>query len=151
VSAPSAKPLPGRPPDRLFVTVKAAVWQGERLLLVREDEGGGVHSYDLPGGRLDAGEAVDAGLERELREEIGAAIARKSALPAKVWATVNRDGVGVVALLYEVELVSTRVELGGSAEVLAAEYLTLAELLAFRGSVHKPFIAEYFRERCARD
>src|SRR5262245_1198075 len=85
-----------REPARHFVTLKAAVWNGDRLLLVREDVGEESSSIDLPGGRIERDESIEEGLRREIREELGVEIARLASLPTKVWATRTRDGVGVV-------------------------------------------------------
>jgi ADP-ribose pyrophosphatase YjhB (NUDIX family) len=128
-------------PARHYVTLKAAVWKGDRLLLVHEDTG----ESDLPGGRIERDESIEQGLRREIREELGVEIAQLSPLPTKVWATRNADGVGVVGILYEAELASLRFEHTG--EVVGASFLGYEELLAARGGVHKPFIVEYFRDR----
>lgn len=137
-----------RPPDRLYVAVKAAVWKRDRLLLVREGAPEAGH-YDLPGGRLDAGESLESGLRRELREELGVEIKEWSGLPIKTWATVSRDGTGVVALLYRVTLASEEFTHAPGDEVTAAQWLTLEELLRAQGAIHKPFVLEYFREALA--
>ena len=133
-----------REPARHFVTLKAAIWKGDRLLLVHEDTG----ESDLPGGRIERDESIEQGLRREIREELGVEIAQLASLPTKVWATRNTDGVGVVGLLYEAELASLRFEHSG--EVVGASFLCFEELLAARGGVHKPFIVEYFRDRRSR-
>ena len=134
-------------PARHYVTLKAAVWKGDRLLLVHEDTGEEAASVDLPGGRIERDESIEAGLRREIREELGVEIAQLSALPAKLWATRSADGVGVVGILYEVELASLCFDHSGALEVVGASFLSYPELLAAQGGVHKPFIVEYFRER----
>jgi 8-oxo-dGTP pyrophosphatase MutT (NUDIX family) len=136
-----------REPARHFVTLKAAVWKGDRLLLVHEDTGEGPVSIDLPGGRIEREESIEAGLRREIREELGVEIARLAALPRKLWATCTADGVGVVGILYEAELASQAFDHSGALEVVGATFLSYEELVAARGGVHKPFIVEYFRER----
>jgi 8-oxo-dGTP pyrophosphatase MutT (NUDIX family) len=136
-----------REPARHFVTLKAGVWKGDRLLLVHEDLGEGATSIDLPGGRIERDESLEQGLRREIREELGVEIAQLAALPSKLWATRTVDGVGVVGIVYEVELASLGFDHSGAHEVVGASFLSYPELLAARGGVHKPFIVEYFRER----
>jgi len=132
------------PPDaaRLFVSLKAAVWKGERLLLQREDQGDGREVWDLPGGRLDHGEELDEGLRRELREELGVEVATCSALPLKVWTTVNRFGAGVVALLYGVELASEGFDHSGAPEVLEARWMTREDFAGTPDHTHARAIRE---------
>lgn len=116
-----------RDPALLFVTLKAAVWKGGRLLLQYETPTQGSPGWDLPGGRLDRGESVEEGLHRELREELGVGVRRCSPLPVKVWTAINRCGHGVVALLYRVELDSQDFDHSGAADVQRAAYLSLDE------------------------
>ena len=56
------------------VTVKALIFVDDNILLIRKPEG----LWDLPGGRLDAGEHPEAALRREIREELG------------IWANVGK-------------------------------------------------------------
>lgn len=60
-------------PQIFFVGVKALVCDSEgRILLVHIPEwGGNPEHWDMPGGRLDAGEDFRTALRRELLEEIG--------------------------------------------------------------------------------
>lgn len=47
------------------VSVKGVVWVGERVVLAHNAR----KQWELPGGRLDRHEAMEAGLAREIREE----------------------------------------------------------------------------------
>ena len=134
-------------PARHFVTVKAAVWDGDRLLLMREDAGEGQVAVDLPGGRLEEDESLEQGLRREIREELGVELARLAALPTKLWSTRTVDGIGVVGILYEAALASLSFDHAGAAEILGAAFFSYEELLAAHCGVHKPFIVEYFAAR----
>ena len=134
-------------PARHFVTLKAAVWKGDRLLLVHEDAGPGRTLIDLPGGRIEPDESIEQGLRREIREELGVEIAQLAPLPSKLWATRTAEGVGVVGILYEVELASQSFDHAGAHEVVGASFLSYEELLDAPGGVHKPFIVEYFDAR----
>lgn len=51
------------------VTVKAVIWEGERLLLLHSPRW---ESYKFAGGGVEAGESHADALARELREELGA-------------------------------------------------------------------------------
>jgi ADP-ribose pyrophosphatase YjhB (NUDIX family) len=55
----------------LQVTAGVAVVEGDRILLVRRADDG---SWCLPGGRLEVGESLRAGAEREFAEETGRAV-----------------------------------------------------------------------------
>lgn len=129
-------------PALLHVTLKAAVWKGERLLLQREDQGDGLETWDLPGGRIDPGEDLATALARELREELGVEVASRSELPIKVWTTVNRKGIGVVALLYRVELASEDFDHSGAPEVVEADWLDRARFAATDPHPHHAAILE---------
>ena len=134
------------PPDKLYVTAKAVVRRGDALLLLEERLPDGRTVLDLPGGRLDVGEDVRAGLERELAEELGVGARSIGALPVKVWTAVNGRGDGVVALAYEVELETgdrtDAFDHTASPEVLAARFVTAAEHAAAPDFLHRPAIDE---------
>jgi 8-oxo-dGTP pyrophosphatase MutT (NUDIX family) len=49
------------------VTAKALIFIDNRILLIRKPEG----VWDLPGGRLEAGEHPERALKREIEEELG--------------------------------------------------------------------------------
>ena len=52
------------------------------ILITRRRDGTVYAGYwELPGGKLDPGESVEAGVERELREELGIAVTVGQALP----------------------------------------------------------------------
>ena len=53
------------------VGVGAVCVRGGRLLLVLRGRGVAVGTWSIPGGRLESGEALAAGVQRELREETG--------------------------------------------------------------------------------
>lgn len=49
------------------VSVKAKIYQNEKIILVKED----YKNWDLPGGGLEYNESINEALNRELMEEIG--------------------------------------------------------------------------------
>ncbi|HSW65658.1 MAG TPA: NUDIX hydrolase [Bacillota bacterium] len=57
------------PPQNYYrVSVKALIFDNQRRVLVFKDHAG---EYEMPGGGLDHGESYEAGIRRELREEVG--------------------------------------------------------------------------------
>lgn len=54
--------------NRLPVTVKAVILSADRRVLILRKTGG---AHDLPGGKVDPGETVEAALAREVFEETG--------------------------------------------------------------------------------
>jgi 8-oxo-dGTP diphosphatase len=62
----------------LFIASKALIVREGKVLVIRESGTykDGVHAqkYDLPGGRLEAGEHFDEALKREVKEETGLAV-----------------------------------------------------------------------------
>ena len=135
-------------PDKHYVTIKAAVIKEGKLLLQKEVKSSGKTIWDLPGGRIDEGENIREGLERELFEEIGVKASSISDLPIKVWSAKSSDGV--VALLYRVELESEDFVYnnGVEDEVFDAKFISKDEFLENSplDHVHKPFILEFFNE-----
>lgn len=147
---PRADPVLDRtvPPDKLFVTAKAVVRCGSRLLLLREQLPNGAIVLDLPGGRLDLGEDIELGLRRELFEELGVEATSVSPLPIKTWTGVNLLDDGVVALAYAVELTtgerSDAFDHSASPEVLGATWVDSEQHAASADFLHKAAIAELF-------
>ena len=141
-------------PDKHYVTIKAAIWKGDKLLIQKErktDDGRVV--WDLPGGRIDTNEQIHEGLKREVQEELGVEVTSIGSQPVKTWVTVTRAGDSVVALLYEAELASEEFNFNtiddDTWEVLEAKYLTAEEFNLVQGEdfTHIPFIKEYFKEQ----
>ena len=148
-------------PDKHYVTIKAAIWKGDKLLIQKEKkiagDGKGYRSgevvWDLPGGRVDANEKIHEGLKREIKEELGVDVVSIGDNPVKVWSTIAKSGDNVIALLYEVKLASEDFNFntieGEPWGVLEAKYLTAEEFNLVEGEdfTHIPFIKEYFKEQ----
>ncbi len=60
---------------KLFVATKAFIVFKEKVLIIREssryESGTNQGKFDVVGGRVEAGERFDAGLHREIKEEVG--------------------------------------------------------------------------------
>lgn len=60
---------------KLFISTKAFIVHQNKVLIIREadayDDGVAAGKYEIPGGRVEPGESFDAGLLRELEEEVG--------------------------------------------------------------------------------
>ena len=133
-------------PEKHYVTVKAAIWKGGKLLLQKEERKNGKIVYDLPGGRIDIGESLHEGLRREVLEEIGVEIEAISDLPVKIWSKES-GGDGVVAMIFEIKLKSEDFNynfVSDTSEVIEAQYMSKQDYLDKPDFIHKQAILEYF-------
>jgi 8-oxo-dGTP diphosphatase len=90
-----------RYPDAPLVGVAAAVFDVTgRVLLVQRGRPPRAGSWGLPGGLLEVGETLVAGVQRELREECGVEIAVGAV--AGVFEPITRDDAGRVEYHYVV-------------------------------------------------
>jgi mutator protein MutT len=76
------------------VSVKGVVFVGDRVVLLKNDR----EEWELPGGRLEAGEAPAACVVREIREELGIDVAVVTILDC--WLYEARPGREVVIVTY---------------------------------------------------
>jgi len=69
---PHAQHPPASFASRRIRVAAAVVWRGERLLLTQRPPGGPLGlQWELPGGKIEAGESPEHALVREIREELG--------------------------------------------------------------------------------
>ena len=88
-------------PDAPLVGVAAAVFNAEgQVLLVKRGRPPGVGNWGLPGGLLDLGESLEAGVRREVREECGVEIEIGGL--ASIFQPVDRDDDGRIRYHYVV-------------------------------------------------
>jgi 8-oxo-dGTP diphosphatase len=58
-------------PTRPYLAVSAAIFRGDRVLIVRRSRPPAQGIYTLPGGGVELGETLEAAVIREVREETG--------------------------------------------------------------------------------
>jgi ADP-ribose pyrophosphatase YjhB (NUDIX family) len=85
-------------PERPIVGVGAVVWRGRQVLLIRRGKPPRLGQWSLPGGALHLGEKLAEGVEREVREETGLALARVELLTTVD--LIERDEAGGVRYHY---------------------------------------------------
>jgi NAD+ diphosphatase len=97
----------------------AVIRRGRRILLTRRAAEPYAGTWDLPGGFIEAGERPDQALRRELREELGLAVARVRVFTLES-DRYGPDGIPVLPITYEATMVSER--LRPADDVSAAEW-----------------------------
>jgi 8-oxo-dGTP diphosphatase len=85
----------------------AIIVRGGRVLLGRRARAPYAGTWDLPGGFLEPYEMPEAGLDRELREELGVGL-RASRLVGYAVDRYGKGGMAVLALVYRVTPTSVR-------------------------------------------
>lgn len=97
------------------VIVAAAVAiEGGRVLLTRRPENTHLAGkWEFPGGKLEAGEAPEAALVREMREELGVECEVSEVLDVTFWRYPNKD---VLLLFYRVKLTAGEIQHIGVAD-----------------------------------
>ena len=84
-----------------FLVVAAALIASDQRVFVQQRIAGKQHGglWEFPGGKVECGEAPEAALVRELREELGIIVETKALRPLS-FATVSSDDRHLVLLLY---------------------------------------------------
>ena len=117
-----------RPIQSFQVGIKAFVWHEQRLLLVQER--GGAQLWELPGGRIDAGEqgiAPAAVLQRELREELGAGFSCRIGAPCACWVRDSASGRPLPVFLVGLQCTEPAGEIDLSDEHVAWRWIRRGE------------------------
>ncbi len=117
-------------PDTPRVGVGAVVMKDERVLLVRRGVPPSEGLWAIPGGGLELGETLQAGAEREIREETGLRI--KAGEPIYSFDFIQYDDEGNIRFHYVV--VDLRADYidgqpRGADDALEARWFSAAELL----------------------
>lgn len=93
------------------ITVKAAIIDGDRLLLLRRGFRSGKAKqglWELAGGGVEKGESPDFSLRREVREETGLELAELK--PVLIWNRSREEGE-IIGITYLAKPVSTDIKL----------------------------------------
>ena len=119
-----------------YIATKAFVMHSERILIIREAgkyrDGTHQGKFDLPGGRIDPGEALAAGLVREVKEEtgldieIGQPFFANEALPAPV---VDGDTLQIIRIFFTCRASTLAVKL--SADHDSYEWINPSEFKSY--------------------
>ena len=73
---------------RFPVSIKGVVFQGERAVLLKNER----DEWELPGGRLEAGEDPRACVVREIREELAVSVTAEAILDSWLYAIAGPHG-----------------------------------------------------------
>ncbi len=124
---PESEPAePGTKVEQPVLAVSAVVIDDGRLLMVRRGGGPAAGRWSVPGGRVEAREALSAALIREVHEETGAVVVPGGLLGA---AEVIAAGGHWVILGYRAEIASPPEEVRAGDDAAAVEWVRLAEVL----------------------
>ncbi|MFA5020440.1 MAG: NUDIX domain-containing protein [Patescibacteria group bacterium] len=100
--------------DKIFgIATKAIIRNADNKFLVifkSETEDVNPNEIDIPGGRLKFGEDIEAGLRREVEEELGIEI--EILKPSRVWSLL-KDDLHLVGITFLANYVSGEIKLSG--------------------------------------
>lgn len=136
--------------SRFKPTVATVVVQNGRLLMVREARGADRRKWNLPGGKVDQGEALVAAARRETLEETGCVVRLTGVLGLYAYMTTSRK--------HSLRFIFWAQMVGGSLqadldEVLDAQWFDLDEVRdmsvheLWKPSVLKRVLRDVLRER----
>ena len=111
------------------VAQKVLVVSGDTVLIVRDARDNVM--WELPGGRLHYGESLEAGIRRELREELGVEIILGRVVYSEQFHQ-KRDGKLGLLIAYEAHLGPGQVITPGDGEVVEYRWIKKEELENFQ-------------------
>ena len=82
------------------LVVAGALCRRGRVLVAQRLRGDDVGKWEFPGGKVEPGESPEAGLTRELREELGIELAESALLPISFASVARSESSHLVLLLY---------------------------------------------------
>ena len=113
------------------VAQKAIIYKGDYVLLIRDPREEN-EIWELPGGRLNVGESSEAGLARELREELGVEVQIKQVVHVGQFLHVS-EGRHALVIVYEATLASPeeafKLDLH---EIAEARFVPVGEVLSYK-------------------
>jgi len=91
-------------PAKIYVGIKAAIFQNRKLLVLKREIVPGQSFWDLPGGRLEENEDLMTGLKRELFEELPGLGSYRvgELLGARKNQSRTSDGTELVIIYYQI-------------------------------------------------
>jgi 8-oxo-dGTP diphosphatase len=125
-----------RHPERPIVAVGAVILDGDRVLLVRRGQEPLKGEWSLPGGAVETGEALDAALAREVREETCLDVVVGPVV--EVLDSIRRDAEGRAEYHYIIIDYACRVRDGSSSvaacgsDAADADWVAIADLERYR-------------------
>jgi len=84
--------------------------------------------YDVPGGFLELGETPEAGVKREIKEELGITLKRMMFLPCAYVGTYHTSPIQISFNVYYAAKLSTRVRINPHDDVADVEWISLSRL-----------------------
>ncbi len=85
------------------ISIKAIFVKDKKVLVSKKNKNG-MEIYDFPGGRIDDGETIEDGLERELKEELNIkSFTLGPLLNAFEWFHYGKKKIGLMVLCYIVD------------------------------------------------
>jgi 8-oxo-dGTP diphosphatase len=125
-----------RYPERPIVAVGAVILDGDRVLLVKRRQEPLKGEWSLPGGAVESGEALEAALVREVREETGLDVVVGPVVD--VFDSIRRDAGGRAEYHYIIIDYACRVRPGASniaasgSDAADVDWVAIADLERYR-------------------
>jgi 8-oxo-dGTP diphosphatase len=125
------------------ISIKALILDETRtkFLIVQEENG----EWDLPGGGLDWGESVEAGMRREIKEEMGLTVTSINQNPCYFLTDQRKSGAEYANVFYEVTVED--LNFIPSSECVALQFVTPEEVQLLNIHSNLRLLADMFDPR----